>query len=112
VPAVALSGGRPAFTEHARPAAALVNSGQEADPMASGNKATALPAGAELIKSELGGLALNYRGVFVGWVHSSGDMWNTYLRQPRQPDGAKLGRFPLDEAVAAILQAYRTRAGE
>jgi hypothetical protein len=78
--------------------------------MASG-KATSLPAGAELVRSELGGLALNYQGKFVGWVHSSGDEWNAYLRQPGQPEGFKLGRFPLDEAVAAILRACRTRAG-
>jgi hypothetical protein len=79
--------------------------------MASGNNTTSLPAGARLVRSELGGLALHYRGTFVGWVHSSGDEWNAYLRQPGQPEGVKLGRFPLNEAVTEILRAYRTKVG-
>ncbi|GIE96689.1 hypothetical protein [Paractinoplanes rishiriensis] len=65
------------------------------------------PKGITLSRNDLGGLAVEWNGIFIGWIHASiGDQWNAYVRGKKNGDpGIMLGRFTKDEAVRRIALA-------
>lgn len=61
-----------------------------------------LPEGVTLTRGPLGGYVVHLRGQFMGWIHSSGDLWTAHRRTGGSV-GLMLGRFPHDDAVRAII---------
>ena len=69
--------------------------------------------GIMLIRSTLGGYAIEADGNYIGWMHASnGDYWNGYLRAPGG-EGHFVGRFrPQLEAARRIVEAARNQPTE
>ncbi|GIE89403.1 hypothetical protein SAMN06264365_111166 [Actinoplanes regularis] len=64
-----------------------------------------VPSGVALSRTSLGGVAVSYKGTFLGWIHGRNDTWRAYLRTGPLTLGTPLGEFTRVEAIGQILAA-------